>query len=80
MTTTTGVFVQTTEPYQNLFFEHADRWSRADGRVYVYDDSTGQDGDPVAEVAGEHFVSACQATAESLADHDTADDDSEVSP
>lgn len=71
----TGVYVQTTEPYQDLFLSDGVRWARADDRTYVYSNED----ETVAEVVDEHFVSAAHASAESLADLNTTDDDSQVS-
>lgn len=70
--THTGVYVQISNPHRDLFLADGDRWTRADGRVYVYDDSE-ETPNPVAEVPSEHFVSAAHTTAESLADVPTVD-------
>lgn len=76
--TTTGIWVQTTDPYLDLFLETADYWTRADDQIYVYRDD--ESDNPVAEVADEYFVSAAETSEESLADHPTTADDTEVSP
>lgn len=73
----TGFYIQTTEPYQDLFVD-GDRWSRGpDDQVFVYRE--GED-DPVAEVAAEYFVNIAEATEEVLTDTETDADDTPVQP
>jgi hypothetical protein len=64
-TITIGVFIQTEEPFQDLYLESADHWARADGQVFVYDNDADS---PVAEIDADHFVSAAKISAESLDD------------